>query len=309
MSLRQLHILGTSSQVPTKERNHHGCFLQWDDEGVLMDPGEGTQRQMTLFGIPASRVTKILITHFHGDHCLGLAGVIQRLALDGATHMVRVFFPASGRDYFERMRKVSIFHGPVHLEPIPIEGAGTVHKGNNLEIIALPLDHSAEVFGYRLQEPDRRTMIPEVLDRFGITGIEAGELSRKGGLEKDGRTVRLEEVSRPRPGQSAALVMDTRPCLAALDLAKNVDLLIAEATYLSQDSDLAASYGHMTAAGSAKMAAEAGAKLLVLTHFSPRYTDLEPFETEAGAQFQNVIIARDGDRIPVPKRTRDLRKQ
>ncbi|MEP6923654.1 MAG: MBL fold metallo-hydrolase, partial [Pyrinomonadaceae bacterium] len=82
MSIRKFVALGTASQVPTRERNHNGYFLRWDEHGFLFDPGEGTQRQMTLAGVSASEITKIFITHFHGDHCLGLPGVMQRLSLD-----------------------------------------------------------------------------------------------------------------------------------------------------------------------------------------------------------------------------------
>ena len=108
--MRELIVLGTAGQVPTRGRNLNGYLLRWDEEVLLFDPGEGTQRQMTLAGTPASHLTRILITHFHGDHCLGLPGVVQRIALDAVTHPVSIYYPASGHEYLERLLKASIYY-------------------------------------------------------------------------------------------------------------------------------------------------------------------------------------------------------
>src|SRR3954464_11397603 len=100
VSPRELIVLGTASQAPTRHRNHNGYLLRWDGEGLLFDPGEGTQRQMLLAGVPASSVTRLCLTHFHGDHCLGVPGVVQRLSVDGVQHPVHAYFPASGQHFF-----------------------------------------------------------------------------------------------------------------------------------------------------------------------------------------------------------------
>ena len=97
-------MLGTACQAPTRRRNHNGYLLRWDGEGILFDPGEGTQRQMVLAGVSASDLTRICVSHFHGDHCLGLTGVVQRLALDRVEHPVPAHYPASGQEYFDRLR-------------------------------------------------------------------------------------------------------------------------------------------------------------------------------------------------------------
>jgi ribonuclease Z len=96
VSVRELVVLGTSAQVPTRTRAHHGALLRWDDEAILFDPGEGTQRQLSLAGVSPSSITRICLTHLHGDHCLGLPGVLQRLALDDLERPVHLYFPASG---------------------------------------------------------------------------------------------------------------------------------------------------------------------------------------------------------------------
>ncbi|MBW3562459.1 MAG: ribonuclease Z [Actinobacteria bacterium] len=301
MSARELVVLGTASQVPTRERNHNGYLLRWDASAFLFDPGEGTQRQMTHAGVSAASVTHICITHFHGDHCLGLPGVLQRMSLDGVSRPVELLFPASGAPYVDRLVDAAIHHGGVDLRRRPLDDGDTVAVGD-LTLTGRALEHSAPTLGWRLEEPDGRTMLPDRLAEAGVSGPDVGRLQREGAVEVDGRTVRLEEVSVPRAGQRFAFVMDTAPCAAAEELARDVDLLVCEATFLSEHADLAAGYRHLTAADAARLADRAGARRLVLTHFSQRYPDLAGFAEEAGAIFDEVVVARDLDRIPLPER-------
>ena len=126
MTVRELVVLGTASQAPTRTRNHNGYLLRWDGEGLLFDPGEGTQRQMLLAGVPSSAVTRICLTHFHGDHCLGVPGVVQRMSLDRVAHPVAAHFPASGREYFGRLRAASVFHDVLDLREEPLEQTAVV---------------------------------------------------------------------------------------------------------------------------------------------------------------------------------------
>lgn len=302
MSARELIALGTSSQVPTRYRNHNGYLLRWDEHGLLFDPGEGTQRQMIYAEVTVTQVTKICITHFHGDHCLGLAGISQRISLDRVPHEIGVFFPRSGRKFYDRLRRASIYHDVSHIEPYPIGGPGTIWEHEDLTLSVARLDHAVETYGYRLQERDGRTMLPDKLAEAGVKGRAIKELIQKGSLEVDGRTVRLEDVSVPKPGQSMAFVMDTRMCDGAFELAEGVDLLVCESTYLSSEEREARNHGHLTARQAATIAKEAGARRLVLTHFSQRYGSLKPFLAEARELHHDVVAVRDGDRVPVPKR-------
>lgn len=304
MSVRELVVLGTSSQVPTRYRNHNGYLLRWDEEGFLFDPGEGTQRQMIYADVTATAITKVCITHFHGDHCLGFAGISQRLSLDRVPHPIDVYFPASGQVFYERLRKASIYHNTVKQRPHPIQRSGVVHEDDKLRLIAEKLDHGVDCFGYRLEEKDRVTMLPEKLREAGVMGPNVKVLQKQGFIELEGRTVRLEDVSIPKPGQKVAFVMDTRPCRGALELADGVDVLICESTYLDSERQEAGDHGHMTASQAATIAKEAGAKLLVLTHFSQRYLSTDPFVDEARPIFPNVVAARDGKRVPVPREPR-----
>jgi len=305
MSARELVVLGTASQVPTRYRNHNGYLLRWDEEGFLFDPGEGTQRQMIFAEVAATAVTRVCITHFHGDHCLGLAGVSQRISLDGAPHLVHAYYPASGQVFYERLRHASIYHDVGRWQEHPIHAEGVIDETPAFTLAVRALDHGVECFGYRLQERDQRTMLPDKLAAAGVRGPMIRELMAAGQIDVGGgRVVTIDEVSAPRPGQAVAFVMDTRVCAAAIELARGVDLLVCESTFLSEDADKAREYGHLTAAEAATIAREAGVGRLVLTHFSQRYADVAAFVREAEPIFESVVAARDGETIPVPKRVR-----
>ena len=161
MSNRELVVLGTASQAPTRSRNHNGYFLRWDDEGLLFDPGEGTQRQMLFAGVTASQITRICITHFHGDHCLGLPGVLARMSLDRVPHPVEVCYPAGSREVFGRLRHASLFRDVLDLRERRVRGAEAVIGTSPFRLEARALSHSAPTVGYRLTEPDGRRMLPD----------------------------------------------------------------------------------------------------------------------------------------------------
>ncbi len=170
---------------------------------------------------------------------------------------------------------------------------------------ALPLSHSVPTFGYRLAEPDGRRMLPDRLAALGIAGPDIGRLQREGSLPAAGRQVTLEEVSEPRRGQRFAFIMDTRLCDAAFALADQADMLVCESTFADTEATLAEEYGHLTARQAGRIAEEAGARLLVLTHFSQRYDagDGQRLAGEAAGAFGGeIVLARDLSRIPVPTR-------
>jgi ribonuclease Z len=307
VSPRELVVLGTASQAPTRSRNHNGYLLRWDADGLLFDPGEGTQRQMLFAGVTASQVTRVCITHFHGDHCLGLPGVVQRMSLDQVRHTVEVCYPAEGREYVARLRRAAVFRDVTNLRERPVEGGGTVAVTPAFRLEARRLSHSAPAIGYRLAEPDGRRMLPDRLAALGIAGPDVGRLQRDGSLALPGggRVVRLAEVSEPRRGQRFAFVMDTRLCDGAFELAERADMLVCESTFANAQAALAREYGHLTAGQAGRVAAESGARLLVLTHFSQRYdaADGRRLVGEAEEAFAGqVTAARDLDRIPVPPR-------
>ncbi|MFF5211850.1 ribonuclease Z [Streptosporangium sp. NPDC000396] len=311
MSLRELVILGTSSAVPTRHRNHNGYLLRWDGQGFLFDPGEGTQRQMLHAGVSSHDITWICVTHFHGDHCLGVPGVVQRIARDGVTHPVQAAYPAVGETYWRRLRHAAVFTDTNTIFERPVSGELTTFEAGPVTLTARPLSHPVPSYGYRLDEPDGRRMLPELLRERGIQGPMISRLQRDGVVTvPDGSTVRLEDCSEPRPGQSAAFIMDTRLCDGVFALAAGVDLLVIESTFLSSELTMATRYGHLTAAQAGRVAADSGARKLVLTHISERYgADDEPrFLDEARQAFDgDIVLAHDLMRVPVPHRDHSVR--
>ncbi|WP_328560402.1 ribonuclease Z [Streptomyces coelicoflavus] len=300
MSARELVVLGTASQVPTRHRNHNGYLLRWDGEGILFDPGEGTQRQMLRAGVAAHDLNRICVTHFHGDHSLGLAGVIQRINLDRVPHEITAHYPRSGQRFFERLRYATAYRETVALTEAPVAADGPLAVTPAYTLDARKLSHPVESYGYRLTEPDGRRMLPDRLAAHGIKGPDVGRIQRDGSLNG----VALDEVSEVRRGQRFAFVMDTRLCEGVHALAEGCDLLVIESTFLDEDEALAADHGHLTAGQAARVAREAGVRHLVLTHFSQRYSEPEEFERQARAAGYagELTVARDLTRVPVPKR-------
>ncbi|MFE2070813.1 ribonuclease Z [Streptomyces sp. NPDC059467] len=300
MSVRELVVLGTASQVPTRHRNHNGYLLRWDGEGILFDPGEGTQRQMLRAGVAAHDLNRICVTHFHGDHSLGLAGVIQRINLDKVPHPVTAHYPRSGQRFFDRLRYATAYRETVGITEAPVDADGDLAATGPYTLDARKLSHPVESYGYRLVEPDGRRMLPERLAAHGITGPDVGRIQRAGVLGD----VTLDEVSEVRRGQRFAFVMDTRLCDGVHALAEGCDLLVIESTFLDEDAGLAEEHGHLTAGQAAAVARDAGVRHLVLTHFSQRYLEPEEFERQARAAGYEgeLTVARDLLRVPVPKR-------
>lgn len=294
-------VLGTASQVPTRHRNHNGYLLRWDGEGLLFDPGEGTQRQMLRAGVAAHDLHRICVTHFHGDHSLGLAGVIQRINLDRVPHEVTAHYPRSGRHFFERLRYATAYRETVALTEAPVDADGVLAVTGSYTLEARRLSHPVESYGYRLVEPDGRRILPERLAAHGIKGPDVGRIQREGALGG----VRLDDVSEVRRGQRFAFVMDTRLCEGVNALAEGCDLLVIESTFLDEDERLASDHGHLTAGQAARVARDAGVRHLVLTHFSQRYSDPAEFERQArAAGFDGELtVAHDLIRVPVPKRS------
>ncbi|MEV6594290.1 ribonuclease Z [Streptomyces acidicola] len=300
MSVRELMVLGTASQVPTRHRNHNGYVLRWDGEGILFDPGEGTQRQMLRAGVAAHDLHRICVTHFHGDHSLGLAGVIQRINLDRVPHDVTAHYPRSGQRFFDRLRYATAYRETVQLVQAPVAEGGVLADTPSYRLEARRLSHPVESFGYRLVEPDGRRMLPERLAAHGIKGPDVGRIQREGALGG----VSLGDVSEVRRGQRFAFVMDTRLCEGVYALADGCDMLVIESTFLDEEAELADEYGHLTAGQAAGVARDAGVRHLVLTHFSQRYTEPEEFERQARAAGYEgeLTVAHDLLRVPVPKR-------
>ena len=307
MANRELAVLGTASQAPTRTRNHNGYLLRWEKEGILFDPGEGTQRQMLLAGVTASEMTRMCVTHFHGDHCLGLPGVLYRMALDQVRDTVQSpIQPATG---------------PVR----PAAGRGAVPQGRRWPKgrrarrcggpngAASPwrhraLSHSVPTFGYRLTEPDGRRMLPAWLANPGMRGPEVGGFNARAGSRSAAASSpwrRSATRGRARVSRSSWTPACVRP---RSTLPTGADMLVFESTFLATEAALAPEHGHLTAGQARRIAAEAGAWQLVLTHFSQRYESGPDGDKRLagrggrGVRRRGRAGPRPGPAVPVPPR-------
>lgn len=301
MTVRDIIILGCSSQQPTRFRNHGAYLVRWNEEGLLFDPGEGTQRQFIFANVAPTVISRIFVSHFHGDHCLGLGSILMRLNLDKVTHPIHCYYPASGKKYFDRLRYGTIYHETITVIEHPVSAPGLVHDDGHFRIEATFLEHGVDNIGWRITEPDTRKFEQAKLEARGIRGPMVRELQEKGKLIVAGHEVNLDEVSWIRKGDSLAVVIDTRYCQNALDISRNAKVLICESTYMDEHKDLAYEHFHLTSRQAATLAKKAGVKELILTHFSARYQNLREMELEAKSVFPNTHMAEDLKVIPFEK--------
>lgn len=277
--------------------------MRWNGEGLLFDPGEGTQRQFIFADVAPTCVNRIFISHFHGDHCIGLGSMLMRLNLDKVKHPIHCYYPASGKAYFDRLRYGTIYRENINVIEHPIEEEGVVYEDDSFKIEAAFLQHGVDNLGYRITEPDKVRYHKNKLKELGIKGMEMSRLIEQGYIDiVPDKRVRIEDVSYVQKGETFSIVLDTRYCENAVKIAKDASLFLCESTYLEAERALADKHQHLTAKLAAQIAKEANAYNLVLTHFSARYLDLAPFEEEAREIFERVEAADDLKRIPFVRR-------
>jgi len=292
--------LGTSSGKPTLRRNVSGLAVAREAEWLLFDCGEGTQVQIARAGLSPSRLSAVFVTHLHGDHFNGLPGLLSTMGLDRRTRDLSLTGPQGIGDYLNTLERLKVMFVtyPLELREFSsLPASKIVYETNDYAVTALSLDHRIFALGYRLDERDRPGRFN--VDRVRELGVPEGPLW--GRLQAgedltlaDGRIVRSADVLGPsRPGKSIAYCLDTRPCSMSIELGRDVDLLIHEATYTEEFAAEAQQYGHSTAAQAARTARDAGARRLLLTHFSTRFPDPTPLLEEACAIFPNTMLADD----------------
>ena len=289
----EIMFLGTSSMVPTKERNHSAVFLRYKNEGILIDCGEGTQRQFKVAGIPITKVTKILITHWHGDHTLGLPGLIQSLGASEYSKRLEIFGPRGTKKHFEHMFKAFIFDQRIELVIKEVD-AGIFFENKEFVLEAFELEHGTKTLGYRFTEKDRRKIDIKKVKNIGIPeGPLLGKLQDGKTIDFNGKKISPKESTYILEGRKIGFISDTVQCNNCIKIAKDVDVLICESTYHSKLEEKGGKYGHLTAKQAAMIANKANVKRLVLTHFSARYKSSKEVEEDAKDHFNNVVAAYD----------------
>ncbi|HEV2519867.1 MAG TPA: ribonuclease Z [Thermoplasmata archaeon] len=290
----RLTFLGTAGSWPTKERSASAIALDLERELVLLDCGEGTQRQF--FQSPQSfmRVRRVFLTHFHGDHFLGLPGLIQSMCLNHRTDPLDIYGPEDTREVIDRVLHLGYFTLRFPIEVHPLAPGSTVEL-DGYSVRTARADHPVPALAYRLEEGRKRGRFDAALARsYGIRGpdfarLEAGEPVRVGD-----RLVQPSDVmGPPRDGRSLVYSGDTAPSEEVRKLAQRATLLVHEATTSKELESEANQWGHSSARQAAELARAAEVRGLFLTHFSSRYKATEPLEEEARAVFVDAKAARD----------------
>ncbi|GAB6930157.1 ribonuclease Z [Paenibacillus sp. JCM 10914] len=306
----ELYFLGTNAGVPTLQRNVTSIALRLLEERRslwLFDCGEGTQHQILKSPLKLSKLEKIFITHLHGDHLFGLPGLLSSRGAQGVKLPLMIYGPPGIKNFVETTLGISQSRVPYTMEIIEHTG-GILFEDHSFRVESALLDHRAESYGYRIVEKD----LPGSLDlkRLEAYGLKPGPLygKLKRGESVDlggGRWIHAQEVLlAPKKGRIVTILGDTRPCSGVEQLAAGADLLVHEATFMEDLTELAHEYYHSTAKQAAEAAARAGVKTLFLTHFSSRYKDVEhlqPLLNEAKAIFGNTKLAEDFGLYPVQR--------
>ncbi len=289
----QITFLGTSSMVPTKERNQIAVFLSYGPDGILFDCGEGTQRQFKIAGISLTKISRIFISHWHGDHVLGLPGLIQTLSSMDSNHKLEIYGPMGTNKRMEKMFEAFVFDKRINLTVKEIKD-GVFFENNDFQLEAYSLEHGIETLGYKFIEKDKRKVDMKKVKKLGIpVGPLLGRLQEGKGIEHNGKKIKPDDATYIENGKKIAYITDTVLCDNCYKIAENADILICEATYASKLADKSEEYGHMTANQAGQLANKANAKQLILIHFSARYKNTQELEEDARDIFDNVICAKD----------------
>ncbi|MBI2651106.1 ribonuclease Z [Candidatus Woesearchaeota archaeon] len=285
--------------VPTKERNQSGILISYGSEGILIDCGEGTQRQLKIAGVKLTKITKILISHWHGDHVLGLPGLLQSMSSSDYSKTLKIYGPQKTKQFMKNMFDTFIFDRKIRTEIHEIK-SGKFFENEDIILEAEPLQHNIETLGYRLRENDKRKINIKVAKKLGIPdGPLLGKLQDGKDILFKGKEIKADDVTYIIKGRAVAVVCDTVPCAGADKLSKDADVLICEATYSSNLEEKSLEYGHMTAKDAALLASRSNAKKLILTHFSARYKNTHELEEDARNYFDDVLCSKDFMKIDI----------
>ena len=293
----EITFLGTTAMVPTKDRNHAAFFLKYGTEGILFDCGENTQRQMKQFGIKITKVTKILITHWHGDHVLGLPGLLQSIFSTEGSGKIKIYGPPGSKKYFKSLMEGLAAECGLDIELKEVKDE-KFFENDKFMLETKSVKHSTPCNAYSFIEKNKRKIKMAQVNKIGLKeGPILGDLQKGKTVKFKGKTIKPDEVSTIEKGKKIAYITDTLPVKNCFEIAKDADLLVCESTYASDMEDQAKERLHMTAKDAGLIASKANVKKLILTHFSPRYKDATVLEENARNVFDNVLCAYDGMKI------------
>jgi ribonuclease Z len=296
----ELTFLGTSHAIPTKDRNQVSMLLSYGSENILIDCGEGTQRQFKIADLNAQKLTKILITHWHGDHILGLPGLLQTLALGNYSKTLDIYGPKGTKKYLEAILSMFIFREKIKVNVHEID-EGNFFENKDFFLEAYRMDHVAPCLAYSFVQKPKFRVNMEKLKKEGVEqgpwlkGLQEGE-----DIKFKNKIISAKKFTSPIPGKKITFILDTAFNKNCVEASKNADIIVGEACFLDERKDLAEERKHLTAKEIATAAKKAGAKKLILLHVSQRYSGKEKLVLdEARKTFKNSELAKDFMKIVV----------
>ena len=296
----EIILLGTSSAVHSYTRNHPAIILKAFGETMLFDCGEGTQRQLIFAKVSPMKISKIFLSHYHGDHILGLPGLLQSMNFRGREKKLTIYGPKGLYDLKDSLFKLGYSKIEFPIEFIEI-GSQTIESDEDYIIKSQHVNHNVPCLAYSVEELKKPRFNREKAIELGVpVGPDFGRLHNGEEVEIDGKIIKPEQVlGPPRKGNKITYSGDTTPCSEMVDFAKDSTILIHESTYMSEDADKAVENFHSTSADAAKIAKDSNSKELILTHFSTRYTQTDGLLKEAKEIFENTKLAKDFMKIDI----------
>ena len=287
----KITFLGTGAMLPTKERNPNAILISYNSEGILIDCAEGTQKQLRLAGISPTKVTKLLITHWHGDHVLGIPGLIQSLGASNYTKKLEIYGPKGSKNFFKNMMSGLVFKSRINYELYEVD-EGKFFENRDFYLECNKVKHSIDCLSYSFIEKDRLKINIEYTKKFGLIQHPLlGELQKGKDIVYNGKKIKVKDATIIKKGKKICFILDTYYDKNLIKIAKDSDLLISESTWLEKDKLI--DKEHLSAKDAGLLAKRAKVKKLILTHFSQRYKNLDEVLKEAKKQFKQVEVAKD----------------
>jgi ribonuclease Z len=293
----KLTFLGTADSIPSASRNHTSILLTYGEENLLIDCGEGTQRQIRKARLNPCKINRALITHWHGDHVLGLPGLFQTLVLSGYNKILEVYGPKGTKEFMANF--IKIFIPVLRIKANVQEVSGIFFENDEFYLEALPVSHGVPCNAYSFVKKDLIRIDKKKLIKYGIKeGRHLGEIKKGKEIIYEGKKYLAKDLTYTEKGKKICFVLDTSYNKKIVEFVKDADILVCEASYSENLEEKAKDFFHLTSKQAAQIASEARVKKLVLTHISARYEkDMKKILNEAKKIFKNSVLVKDLDKI------------
>jgi ribonuclease Z len=291
----KITFLGTSDAVPSEKRNHTSILLNYNGENILVDCGEGTQRQMRIAGMNPCKLTKVLITHWHGDHVLGLSGLLQTLALSGYNKTLFIYGPKGSKEFINLIFKTFAFKEKLKFEVKEV--SGKFFENEDFALESASMDHGIPCNAYSFVLKEKIRIDKKKLEKFKLSpGPLLQKLKQGKDINYKNKKYLAKDLTYIEKGKKISFVFDTSYDKKISSFVKESDLLICESTFSLEEEDKAKEFRHLTSKQAAEIAKNSKSKKLIITHISQRYSkNTEEILSQAKKYFKNSYLVKDFD--------------